>query len=337
MSTRAILRYALVCAMALTALNLRASGRVGGASFALSAGARAESMGGAFVAVADDVSTLYWNPGGLGLVRGSQLTGVHTEWIGGVRYEWVGFVQPIGRLATVGIGGKLLTGGDVPRTVMTLGGYAGEGVFRYSARHAQIAFGSTEIRSFRFGGGVELMREGLDISGSSDDESQSARSGTTHVGAIYQTPVSGLRVGAALRNLGGSASLHGDSSPLPRTLQVGAAYTRRIEPVASEQLPVELATTDTAKPSAASGVLTASTDLLSTRGESPALRAGLEYRFSNGLSARAGYRTDSAFDAVSRLSGGLGYATDTYQVDYAFLPVGDLGNAHRVAFTLLFR
>ena len=36
-------------------------------------GARAEGMGGAFVAVSDDASALYWNCAGIARIEGSQL------------------------------------------------------------------------------------------------------------------------------------------------------------------------------------------------------------------------------------------------------------------------
>ena len=36
-------------------------------------GPRASAMGGAFVAVADDATALYWNPAGLALVTGGPL------------------------------------------------------------------------------------------------------------------------------------------------------------------------------------------------------------------------------------------------------------------------
>lgn len=45
-------------------------------------GARPLSMGGAFVAVADDVNAIYWNPAGLGKLRGGDATAVKN--IGGV-------------------------------------------------------------------------------------------------------------------------------------------------------------------------------------------------------------------------------------------------------------
>src|SRR5271157_5990169 len=47
-----------------------------GESLAIGVGARALGMGGAFVAVADDASTSYWNPAGLVNVKGVEVSDV---------------------------------------------------------------------------------------------------------------------------------------------------------------------------------------------------------------------------------------------------------------------
>ena len=157
-----------------------------------------------------------------------------------------------------------------------------------------------------------------------------------HVGGLYTPPVDGLRVGAALRNVGSAAELVGESAPVPRLLQIGASYERRMESVPEETTVEEFEMGETEVVIAPASVITLSLDLRFMREESPSLRAGSEYRFRNGFAVRAGYRSDGPFDFASRVSGGLGYVTDSYEVDYAFAPLGDLGDVHRVSFTLLF-
>ena len=63
---------------------------------------------------------------------------------------------------------------------------------------------------------------------------------------------------------------------------------------------------------------------------------GLEYVFNNGFAVRGGYRGRTDFEFLSNLSGGFGYATRAYQIDYAFVPFGEVGNAHRVSLSLDF-
>ena len=43
-------------------------------------GARAMGLGGSFTALANDVSTLYWNPAGITNFNGFSLAVTHTEW-----------------------------------------------------------------------------------------------------------------------------------------------------------------------------------------------------------------------------------------------------------------
>lgn len=329
-------RDSLWVGMFLMAGLAQGSGSVGTTSLNLGVGARSEGMGGAFVAVADDTSALYWNPGGLGLVANTRLSGTHTEWLGGVRYEWVGFAQPFGKYATAAVGVKILTGGDVVRTVVTGTGYQEAGTFQYGTRHLSFGVGSGRVGNLRFGGAIEIVREALSFSGAAAEELD-ARVTAVHLGGLYETPLPGFRVGGALRNLGDASPFGSVSSPLPRVFQVGAAYTLRLESETMEELPPELTTTELPKEKTTTGEVTFAADGLFLREESPALRVGIEYRFRNGFAVRAGYRTDGLFDVVSRLAGGLGYATESYEVDYSFLPMGDLGSVHRFSFTLFFR
>ena len=66
-----------------------------GAFPALGVGARALSMGGAFVALADDADATYWNPAGLAQLQSRQLSSTQSDLLGlGINYNWLSFVQP---------------------------------------------------------------------------------------------------------------------------------------------------------------------------------------------------------------------------------------------------
>jgi len=66
-----------------------------GEFMALGGGARALGMGGAFAAVADDASTLYWNPAGISGFEERQALFMHSETFGDMlNYNFAAFVSP---------------------------------------------------------------------------------------------------------------------------------------------------------------------------------------------------------------------------------------------------
>src|SRR5512140_203788 len=66
-------------------------------------GARATAMGGAFVAIADDQSSLYWNPAGLADLEGSGAIFDHTKWLADISYNFIGATVSMGSYGTIGL------------------------------------------------------------------------------------------------------------------------------------------------------------------------------------------------------------------------------------------
>lgn len=83
----------------------------------LGAGARAPGMGGAFVAVADDVYTIYYNPAGLGLLERPQLGAAYSSLYPGLKdgsnlsTSFLAYAQPLaeGRRGTLAVAWNSLT------------------------------------------------------------------------------------------------------------------------------------------------------------------------------------------------------------------------------------
>ncbi|MBI5244034.1 MAG: UPF0164 family protein, partial [Elusimicrobia bacterium] len=65
------LKLALI--LLLSAQAAWAETKTGAAFLKIGTGARAEAMGGAYTAIADDVNALYYNPGGLAALKKSEL------------------------------------------------------------------------------------------------------------------------------------------------------------------------------------------------------------------------------------------------------------------------
>ena len=64
------------------------------------AGARAVSMGSAFVAVADDITSMYWNPAGIARLSRAEAVFSHTRWIADISYQYAGVAVPLSNFGT---------------------------------------------------------------------------------------------------------------------------------------------------------------------------------------------------------------------------------------------
>ena len=94
-------------------------GNSAGTFLEIGVGARAQAMGGAYAALSNDPSGLYYNPAGIVWVNNAQLEVMHNEWLVGTRYDFVGLLLPLPILnSTLGASLIMLDYGEQPvRTV----------------------------------------------------------------------------------------------------------------------------------------------------------------------------------------------------------------------------
>lgn len=306
-------------------------GTTGGATTEISIGARAAGMGDAFVGVADDVNCIYWNPAGLGIIGETQFSATHTEWFAGTRYEWVGFAQSFTQWVTAGIDAAFFYTGQIPRTVeSSIGGYEEDGVFEYNNTIFRFAVGSGAYRKIRVGASFQVLQQEVTYEEIVKQQvpDRKARSTFVNLGILYE-PIDDVRLGVSVQNISGKIEGLGEKNePAPRIIRFGGAYTMY---VAQQGLPQEIE----AEQSSGNKLVIAA-DVIKPVDGSIGINLGLEYSFQNGFVLRGGYQSSTDFDLLSSLRGGLGYVTPTYRVDYAFVPYGDIGNTHRVTFTLSF-
>ena len=312
------------------AINLNAGGD-GWTALKIGVGARAPAMGNTFVAVADDVNSIYWNPSALGRLSRPQFSAMHSEWLADVRYEWIGFAQSFGKWVTLGSDVSYVWTGEIPYTINS---DQYNGSFDYNNMVVRVAAGSGSYKGIRIGTAYQVAQQNV-IFVNKSTSNMKAQLNSMNIGIFYQPPVEGLHFGAILRNIGGR-SQESDLGLIPviRYFRVGIAYTISIQtPVDISQLQAGQLPNQTKE-----NQLILAADVNSARGWLTDLHLGLEYVFQNGLALRGGYqsRSGSKFEFLSKLSGGFGYATSTYRIDYAFVPFGDLGQTHRVSFTLDF-
>lgn len=154
--------------------------------------ARAIGMGEAYTAVADDISSAYWNPAGLALKSDDQVFISHTEWVADIRYEYLA-ASKVTDLGTFAISGGMLWMDWMDVTTEDVFGPTGE-KFTNSDIFAGLSYANAFTEKFSFGFTVKYLRENLDeysINGVSVD-----------LGSLYNTGWKNITIGMALRNFG---------------------------------------------------------------------------------------------------------------------------------------
>ena len=66
-------------------------------------GARGVAMGESYVAVANDASSLYWNPAGMAQMTENEVFVAHTEYVADIRHEYLGAVYHLTAVDAVGL------------------------------------------------------------------------------------------------------------------------------------------------------------------------------------------------------------------------------------------
>lgn len=169
-------------------------------------GARALGMGGAFIAVADDANTVYYNPAGLALIEGRHVTSLYTNQYGAAGYMALGYAQK-----NIGAGVLLLDASGIEATdeFANVTGYFG--MREYTAIGA---YGVTVWPNLSLGGAVKHYSQSL--------PGNIGTGITGDVGLLYDAGV--IKVGAVARNVLGSVHYtSGETDSFDRSWGVGVS------------------------------------------------------------------------------------------------------------------
>ena len=274
-------------------------------------GARGEAMGGAFVAVADDATALFWNAAGIARIdpEKSELTLNHANWPADLSFDEVGYVFHMKKIpGAFGLQARALT--MQPMDVTTSYEPYGTGS-TFDAGY--MAFGLSYARSFtdKFSAGVtgNFIHEGL--------ADLSEQSMAFDVGTLYDVGVAGMKIGMAISNIGSEIQFIDRSARIPSIFRVGTSAT--------------LLSTPDQK-------LIGSFEFSHPPDNAERMNFGGEYSFRKYLFLRGGYNIN--YDSEG-LAAGLGLhfpvsVAGKANLDYSYTDMKVLGAAHRFSLSFIF-
>lgn len=254
-----------------------------------------------------DVSSLHFNPAGLGFLQSTETSVTQNDLFAGITYRNASLVHSIGNHSGgFGLSLTSMNFGEQNRTRISGNDpITGLGDFSANDFSFKSSYGLELHKTLSVGGGIKYVES--KIAGYQDG----TLSGD--FGIQYRTPYPNWRFGLAGRNLFGSIGLNKRSDPLPRVYEVGGNYFWTLFEDAHE---FEFGF--------GTGVSNDSNGYFF---------GGMGYELYNTGTLRLGYH--GAQDAGDGVTFGAGFHYSGVQVDYAYVPFGDLGRHQR--FSLSYR
>ncbi len=300
----------VLCVLGAYAGTAHAQAEAGAQSLLIAPGARADGMGRAYVAVANDANAVWWNPAGLAFVNGHDASSTYTRLVpdlaNDVFFSHTSYAQHVEGWGGIGFSFGYLSYGTSIATDVDGNEI---GTFTSYEMAPTLAYGTELMKDMGFGVSLKFVRVDLAPADKTLDRAKGA--GSTFgadIGALYKLPKYKSSVGLVLQNLGPSISyIDADQAdPIGRNAKLGFAVT----PMENETYRV-LLVGDVNKSLLPHGAWIEN--------------AGGEFEFNRLLALRIGYIYDPR-GTVKDLTYGLGLNYHGVRVDYASVPQSEFLN-----------
>jgi hypothetical protein len=275
------------------------TGTTGAQFLRLGAGARPVAMGGAFTAIADDVNGPQYNAAGIAWAGNKEAVASYIDYLEGISYSYIGYIHPLKNGSALGLAVAYLDSGAIDQTNL-----AGSTIGTFSSTQSLLlmTYAKTLGSKISWGTNLKVFQQKI--------EEEKSNGYAFDLGAIYKIKPS-LSFGVNVQNLGPGVKFVQEKDPLPLTVKAGAAY-----------IFVEK-------------VLTLSGDAKYQPKEDSKVseNIGLEYWVNQNLALRAGYDTANLSDIenYNGITAGLGFQVSGFNLNYAWMPYGILGDTHRIS------
>jgi hypothetical protein len=272
--------------------------------------ARNASLAQAGVASVSDVNAPVLNPAGLASVKGEQVSLNEDILFQGTDLANAAAAVSLFDRAALGLSVTYVNIGTIDETTYNPSTQQVVSAGSFNPYYDTIGLTYAQQLGLGLSLGASLKVVGEDIAGSTADTV------AVDLGAQYASPLPGLNLGLSVQNLGSPLA----GSALPMLARGGISYKMPFLSLRNSLL----LSLDSQVPTAAFGQTTFS--------------GGAELRYQRFLSLRVGYQTGD-YSGVSGLTGvtaGAGFGVNWWQVDYAWVPEGDLGYADQFSFSAKF-
>ena len=297
----------------------------------LGAGARSLGLGGAAIAISEDVTAGYWNPAGLPALDYPMIGGMHdAKFNNTVQYDYGAIALPLGRSATVELSVFHIGINNIKDTRNAFidrsgtGTFDGENYLDYTKVTTfgnydwgvYLSYGQAKDSTFSYGATVKFIIRKLDA--------DNKATGIGFDAGVRYKPMPNLTLAAVGQDITTTLLSYtsGTKELVSPTLKLGAAYSidlfsnmmHTIIPVADLDIRFE-------------GRKQISQVYLGPL--SGDIHLGLEYQFKKIVAIRVGYSD------IKALTLGAGIHLPKLSIDYAFQKFDaqdQLGNSHRISF-----
>ncbi|MCD4812905.1 PorV/PorQ family protein [bacterium] len=258
--------------------------------------ARALGMGEAYVAVADDMQTLYYNPAGLGRLVHQETGLMYNRSLMDTYYGYLGYVSPLFQ-GTLGASLATFQGGEIELI-------ADDGSSRISNAEQDFVFSlgyGLDLKELFLGVVTKMVYSTL-------IEEYHARAFAIDVGGLFVSPNEKFTLGVVVQNIGTQLKYSEVGDSLPLSVGIGGTYQVKWN---------------------GDYCLLTSLDIVNIN--ILQMHSGIEIAWGEIMKGRIGYKY--GYDLES-FSFGLGARLGAFQLDYALGLMGELGMKHYLSLNI---